>query len=302
MNNFRLHTKDYSAGAWYELFSYPAGEMQVRINPDAAAKLLAPRRITLMGNASTPAQFMELALLESALQDVGAPAVTLVLPYLPYSRADRRFVPADCWGLRQFLMLIKSLRSIVKLVTLDAHNAGVSDALCSYFHNVSADPFISAAIAHTAVRNESDEVTLLFPDEGARQRYPVGNVGNNAHEIRTSSFFCSKKRDARTGKLLGFDVPELPPGRPVLIVDDICDGGGTFVGIMEQLRGQGQKVALYTTHSVYSRGVEVLFGAGFDYLYTTNSLYRKSMETPQNICVFDCVPALLAEAEGRSPR
>jgi ribose-phosphate pyrophosphokinase len=48
-------------------------------------------------------------------------------------------------------------------------------------------------------------------------------------------------------------------GKTCLIVDDICDGGGTFVLAANYLHSLGAKnIALYTTHGIYSKGTDVL--------------------------------------------
>ena len=47
--------------------------------------------------------------------------------------------------------------------------------------------------------------------------------------------------------------------KKVLIVDDICDGGRTFIELAKVLRAKGaETVDLYTTHGIYSKGTKVL--------------------------------------------
>jgi ribose-phosphate pyrophosphokinase len=55
----------------------------------------------------------------------------------------------------------------------------------------------------------------------------------------------------------------------VLIVDDICDGGGTFIGIAKALPKDVKKY-LYVTHGIFSKGLRELTGH-FEHIYTTNS-------------------------------
>ena len=63
---------------------------------------------------------------------------------------------------------------------------------------------------------------FVAPDKGARERYTRLKF----------SVVCSKKRDAATGDLLGFEAEALEnvEGKDLMVVDDLCDGGGTFVG------------------------------------------------------------------------
>ena len=48
-------------------------------------------------------------------------------------------------------------------------------------------------------------------------------------------------------------------GRNCLIVDDICDGGGTFIPLAKKLKNAGAKtVTLYVTHGIFSKGLDPL--------------------------------------------
>lgn len=67
----------------------------------------------------------------------------------------------------------------------------------------------------------------VYPDKGALQRY--GGDPN-------SDVICSKVRDPKIGQLSGFkienpEVIEKNVNLPFVVIDDLCDGGGTFKGI-----------------------------------------------------------------------
>jgi ribose-phosphate pyrophosphokinase len=63
-----------------------------------------------------------------------------------------------------------------------------------------------------------------------------------------------------TGALSGFEVyADDLTGKEVVILDDICDGGGTFIGLTKKLREKGAaKVTLYVTHGMFTKGVKIL--------------------------------------------
>lgn len=47
--------------------------------------------------------------------------------------------------------------------------------------------------------------------------------------------------------------------RIALIVDDICDGGGTFIGLAEELkRKNAGKIYLAVSHGIFSKGIDKL--------------------------------------------
>ena len=111
-------------------------------------------------------------------------------------------------------------------------------------------------------------VCLISPDAGALKKI---------HKLSTALggvpvVVCDKERDVRTGALTGFRVfaNELA-GRHCLIVDDICDGGGTFVGLAAELRKLNPaSVSLAVSHGIFSKGLAPLTSA-LAQVYTTDS-------------------------------
>lgn len=110
---------------------------------------------------------------------------------------------------------------------------------------------------------------LIVPDKGAQKKIP--------HNFCGSMTCCSKKRDSNTGKLWGFEVPPIKASRKeaLVLIDDICDGGGTFIGIAEELQQYRNKhrLILYVTHGLFTKGVDTLFQY-FDEIITTNSIFN----------------------------
>jgi ribose-phosphate pyrophosphokinase len=84
--------------------------------------------------------------------------------------------------------------------------------------------------------------------------------------------YCEKVRDVTTGYLvLKVLNPELAEGRNCIVVDDICDGGRTFVEIAKQLPPV-TKLVLAVTHGIFSKGLRELLQY-YNEIVTTNSLY-----------------------------
>lgn len=263
----------------YECFSYPGGELQVRFRSNAAASVLEAKAVTVLARITSPSDIIELALLRDAIGF--NKKCRLVLPYLPYARADRRFVDGDCHGLLVFCRLLFAM-SWDKIVCLDVHNHKETNA-CGHITDVSPSVFIEQSIVRFAKNCVSDFVTVLLPDAGAAARYLIQN---DVMGVQVMVRYCDKIRDAATGKLTGFSVPLLPDG-PVMIVDDICDGGGTFLGIAEKI-DKYRPLGLYTTHGLYSKGTMPLSRFA---LFTTNSF---KLDYPGVVNVFDCIPTMLA--------
>lgn len=99
--------------------------------------------------------------------------------------------------------------------------------------------------------------TLCFPDRGAADRY------GSRIPPEVPVVYCSKVRNPQTGELSGFRIenPEAYRGGDIMLVDDLCDGGGTFVGIAGELRkimAEGAKLSVHVTHMVNPKGIKNL--------------------------------------------
>lgn len=116
------------------------------------------------------------------------------------------------------------------------------------------------------------KASIVTPDKGATERVKsiVSPVWVGGTRIQ-----CFKVRDMETGKLSGFEI-ENPKdvSDHAIIIDDICDGGGTFTGLATELRKAGaKKVSLFVTHGIFSKGLPL---EGIDHIYTTDSYFDVS--------------------------
>lgn len=109
---------------------------------------------------------------------------------------------------------------------------------------------------------------VVLPDDGAVKRY--------GSTVSLDNYIIFKKtRDLETGKLTGFQIIETKLSEDIeefVFVDDLCDGGGTFVGELEVLKKQypNKKYSLCVRHMVNPIGVQRILD-NFDTLYITNS-------------------------------
>lgn len=114
-----------------------------------------------------------------------------------------------------------------------------------------------------------EEVVLVSPDAGALKKiYKVSEYLGGIPVIE-----CSKKRDVRTGQLSGFSVYEEDlKGKHCVVVDDICDGGGTFLGLATALKEKNAgKLSLIVSHGIFSKGFDPL-KEHYDTVFTTNTV------------------------------
>ena len=242
-------------GQKIEGFSFPGGERHINVGQIGEALTF---RVESKIRSSD--DLMDTMLICDALYRK-APhiPITLCLPYLPYARQDRVCASGDPFSLNVISRMLNSL-SVQQVVTFDPHNIRECAKSINAFRVIPNTQFVEDII---------DEVRpdfLICPDAGARFKYA------KIWEMLPTTF-CRKNRDPLTGKLSGFslDKNSFMPNRYSrgLVVDDICDGGGTFLGIADLFEG---KVDLHLTvsHGIFSKGLRDLFSK-FSTIHTTDS-------------------------------
>ena len=106
---------------------------------------------------------------------------------------------------------------------------------------------------------------VIAPDGGAAKR-----ASYIASALGVRLYHAWKTRDVGTGTLAGFGTEPLPSGH-YLVVDDICDGGGTFVGLADALVAYGVHADLYVTHGLFTKGTRPLLDR-FGRVFCTDSI------------------------------
>lgn len=294
---FILDVKDKSL---VNTFKYPAGELQVRLTERGIKEVINGANLYVNIMYKTKIQnsddVMELILLKNAVELTlnkeyadrhtwahvchtwDSDRTYLYVPYLPYSRADRAFVPGDSIGKAVFINLLQKFFLAGNIITFDSHSMKFS----SLYFDINPKGVIRHAIddVKSVSPEKNPEINIVFPDAGASERY-AGFVGHPF--LNGFIYSCEKKRDPVTGKFLGFNVPKIHnPNIPTIIIDDICDGGGTFLGIAENLGVPRENLILCVSHGIFSKGLDDL-SKFFGKIYTTDSLDAPlAVEVPED--------------------
>ena len=204
-------------------------------------------------------RLLQLAETSNALDNLFAKKKILVIPYLMAARYDRLMQAGDSVDLKVVADII-NMCGFEKVYLYDVH----SDVSLLLIKN-------SVGITNEALVKAYDlpDAVLICPDAGASKK--VGKYfgwNSNIKEI----VYCSKNRDLATGKLtLEILEPEQCKDRNCVIIDDICDGGGTFLAIAEKI--QPAHLTLIVTHGIFSKGFDTL-QKYFQQIIVSDSLYK----------------------------
>lgn len=194
------------------------------------------------------AEVMHLAQLSFLLQASGVTSF-LDIEFLPYARQDKQVSNDTTFALRPFAALLNAMAWDV-IAIWDPHSMAALDLI----HRSHARYYTDEAKAAFAT---SGSTVLCLPDAGASAKY--GPMFRSLPLVH-----ASKVRDQSSGHLMTGGLSGEPvSGQRVLIVDDICDGGATFIGLASKLRDAGAtEVSLFVSHGIFSRGVKALTDAG----------------------------------------
>lgn len=175
-----------------------------------------------------------------AAKDLGVKHAHVVLPYLPYSRQDRRFRDGEPVSLLTILSLINSL-GIDSLITVDVHKPEAFTAECGKCVNL--EPFALYA-NYIGSSWGGRPMALLSPDLGSLWR-----VEKTSKYRGISYSYLEKFRDRVTGEV-SMKPKELDVrGKDVVIIDDIIATGGTIMEATKILKSLGAgNVHVIATH------------------------------------------------------
>jgi len=245
-------------------WNFPGGEVGVDINNLSQLDGMKVERVCVDARIQNSDDVMALLMATDALRrEFPLAKFMLDLPYIPYARQDRVCNAGEALSIKVFGSLINSMKydfvqvvdphSAVSLACID--NVSIRDQFDIFGYGVINTPF--------------SKTTIVAPDAGATKKCEEFAKKVGAAGVIT----CSKTRNLADGKIIGMTVdgPEDMSNLNLLVLDDICDGGRTFIelALLLETRNPGS-LELAVTHGIFSKGVDVVLNH-YDQIYTTDS-------------------------------
>ncbi len=282
MNSLTIHRG--GATLAYKTFTFPDGALGFKLDHEnhrfRATSLVQFNRddITIVARIKSSEDVMELIMATDALRrwTNGEIEIRLALPCCPYQRQDRLCVPGEAFSLKVFADLINA-QGYKSVHVFDPHS-DVLGAVIDRVRIIKQETIIGQFAAFNKRLQPmlpADQPLFVSPDAGANKKTAdLAALYGHDHFIR-----ADKLRDLATGKIKEITVinpREEIEGRDIVCCDDLCDAGGTFIGLAAALKAKGaRRVELYVTHGLFTKGVNALF-PGIDHVWTTNS-YRTDL-------------------------
>jgi len=256
----------------YKVSKYPDGQQSITLDlPDTDLHEKITVSITSRLNSFRDLEVIIAA--NQALREFSyVENVKLNVPYFLGARSDRKFEAGTSNYLKTVICPIINSQNFSRVTVLDPHS-DVLEACLNNYHKHSNHRLVKDALSKIDNRDGAqDRICLVSPDAGAYKKIFDVAKEFNIDRIITAS----KVRDIKTGKILRTEIPTLDQHADLkyVIIDDICDGGRTFIELAKAIKGSrpSAKVYLVVTHGIFSAGFAEL-NQYFEGIYTTNS-YR----------------------------
>ena len=209
----------------------------------------------------------------ASLRELGVEEIHLYTPYIIGARSDRKFEEGGNNYLKDVICPIINSLHFKTVTCIDPHS-DVLEACIKNFKSIDNKALVKFFFADK-IYEKYEDVIFIAPDGGSLKKiYKLAEQIGYKGDIIT----CSKDRDT-DGALTKTVVPweEEYFGKDLIIVDDICDDGATFINIAEEIKELTKdfnppKIYLIVTHGLFSKGFQKL-SKYFDGIYCTNS-YR----------------------------
>ena len=268
-----LYTEQDFTVSWFA-----GGEVNVRLKEDVIRRFEIDDVVNLAVRVQDSDDLISALMMADAIRKykISIRQFNLYIPYLPYARQDRVCAKGEAFSL-QVLAKVLNSQGFDKVISFDAHSV-ISDHLINSFMSVSNFHFVWSVLREYDLTKE--KIVLVAPDAGASKRIEllqnylkgIGYDYEIVYGIKTRASDGSISKHQIAG-----DVQN-PESKEFVVVDDICDGGRTFVSLAKALVTFGVRKShmhLLTSHGIYSYGQDHLKEAGYNVIISTDSFMNE---------------------------
>lgn len=248
----------------FESIVFPDGQPHIKINIESIQELDKKASLQVITRISNSTDLILLLFIKNTLDYLEFEQVELHISYLMAARMDRIMLEGEPLSLKVIAQILNQA-NFKKIKIFDPHSE-VSTALIDRSYTITNHQYVKDVLEDYFQNNHKEQFCLVSPDAGALKK-----IHKLAQFLGVNNVVeCTKERDLKTGALTNFKTTvESFSGLTCFIIDDICDGGGTFAGTAEMLKQKGAlKVVLVVSHGIFSKGVSI---KAVDEIYTTDS-------------------------------
>lgn len=229
---------------------------------------------------------MEQLITIDGLRRASARSITAVIPFLGYSRQDKKVMPREPITARLVADLFMTAGAN-RLVSVDLHAGQLQGFISKPWDSLTALPIITDYLSTRL----DGKTTVLSPDAGGVKR-----AEKYARHLGASVAFIYKRRDpAEHNESEALSMAGKVTDRHVVIVDDMIDTAGTVTNAAEMVKEFGAKsVRIAATHGIFSDpALDRIKNAPIEEVIVTNTLpVSRDIQELDNVQVLSIAPIL----------
>ncbi|MGI8554731.1 MAG: ribose-phosphate diphosphokinase [Pyrinomonadaceae bacterium] len=211
----------------------------------------------------TDQNLMELLIMLDAFTRASAVRVTAVIPYFGYARSDKKDRPRVPIAAKLAANIITEAGA-ERVLTIDLHASQIQG-----FFDIPVDHLYAAPVmVNYFQENPVENLIVVAPDTGGAERARA-----YAKRLGTGLALCDKRREtANVAEVM--NVVGDVAGKNCLIIDDMCDTGGTICKVADALfKADANRIFAGFTHAVLSgNAIENLRKSHIEKVIVTNTI------------------------------
>jgi len=259
-----------------ELLNVPLIQVKMRRFPDGEFYFkfdeeISGEELMIIQSLYPPqdSHLLELFSMLHTARDLGAKQIKVFVPYLAYSRQDKRYLEGECLSSRMIAEILENLGAD-SLYTIDIHNRRVLDMYKIPTYNLTA----SRELAKYFAAKDLMDPLVVSPDD---EEIAIERARNAAETIDAEYDFLEKRRDRHTGEIITYEKQMNVKGRDAIVIDDIISTGKTAANAVRILKRQGaRRVFVGVSHALLlGEAVKILNETGAEEIVGTDSVMNK---------------------------
>ncbi len=242
--------------------------------------------IFIVQSTNPPAEnLLELLIMVDAAKRASANRITAVIPYFGYSRQDRKDQPRVSITAKLVANLI-TIAGADRVITMDLHAAQIQG-----FFDIPFDHLYGSSIFSGLFNDIKENLVVVSPDVGG-----IKIARSYAKRLNASLVVIDKRRPKQNVAEIVHIIGSVQD-KDVLIVDDLIDTAGTFVGAIDALKKEGaHNIYGAVTHPLFSGpAIERIRNSQITNLMVSDSINFKHGDNLEKISVISAAE-IFAEA------
>lgn len=291
----------FSGRAHPDLAAAVADELGIKVTPQTArnfanGELFVRFEESVRGSdafvlQSCPAPLnewvMEALIMIDALKRGSAKRISVILPFYPYARQDKKHRGREPISARLIADLMKTAGAD-RIITVDLHTdqiQGFFDGPVDHMHA------LGQLSDYVRTKYGTDNIAVVSPDSG---RVRVAEKWADALDGAPVAFIHKTRDPLVANQVVAHRVVGEVEGRTCVLIDDMIDTGGTIAGAVTKLKDAGAgAVVIATTHAVFSDpATERLANCGANEVIATDTLPIPADKRFDNLTVLSIAPLL----------